>query len=164
MTDSRTDDRADDYVSPAVVADILRLTPQAVRDQARRGQLPCVIRRVGTTRHRYLFPRAAIEALVPTSSSEPKPLPSQEFSTLDLELAMTKRQLAELDKEVALLRAENADLRRDVLRANRAIRVLTEVGLEAGTRASSDSAVATTLGNGGAEGRRSSLWTTSRQG
>jgi len=125
-------DASDDYLSPGDAARLLRVTPQAVRDQARRGQLPCVIRRVGTTRHQYLFPRSAIEALVPMSSAEPKPLPSQDFSTLDLELALTKRQLAELDKEVALLRAQNADLRRDVLRANRAIRVLTEVGLEAG--------------------------------
>jgi len=125
-------DVSDDYLSPGDAARLLRVTPQAVRDQARRGQLPCVIRRVGTTRHQYLFPRSAIEALVPTPSSEPKPLPSQDFSTLDLELALTKRQLAELDKEVALLRAQNADLRREVLRANRAIRVLTEVGLEAG--------------------------------
>jgi Helix-turn-helix domain len=126
-------DASDDYLSPADAARLLRVTPQAVRDQARRGQLPCVIRRVGTTRHRYLFPKAAIEALVPSSpTSEAKPVPSHDLSTLDLELAMTKRQVAELDKEVALLRAQNADLRRDLLRASRAIRVLTEVGLEAG--------------------------------
>jgi hypothetical protein len=123
----------DDYVSPGVVADILRLTPQAVRDQARRGQLPCVIRRVGATRHQYLFPRAAIEALVPSSTSEAKPIPTHDLSTLDLELAMAKSQVAELDKEVALLRAQNAVLRRELQRANRAIRALTEVGFEAGS-------------------------------
>jgi hypothetical protein len=123
----------DDYLSPADAARLLRVTPQAVRDQARRGQLPCVIRRVGTTRHQYLFPKSAIEAIAPTAASEPRPAPSHDFSTLDLELAMTKRQLAELDKEVALLRAQNADLRRELVRANRAIRVLTEVGLEAGS-------------------------------
>jgi hypothetical protein len=123
---------SDDYLSPSDAARLLRVTPQAVRDQARRGQLPCVIRRVGTTRHQYLFPKSAIEALVPAAVPEAKAMPSHDFSTLDLELAMTKRQLADLDKEVALLRAQNADLRRDILRANRAIRVLTEVGLEAG--------------------------------
>ena len=45
---------------------------------------------------------------------------------------MARSQVAELDKQVAVLRAENADLRRDLQRANRAIRVLTESSLEAG--------------------------------
>jgi hypothetical protein len=126
----------DDYLTPADAARLLRVTPQAVRDQARRGQLPCLIRRVGTTRHQYLFPRTAIEALAPaTSSGGPPPVPpSSDLSTIDLELAMARSQLAELDKLVAVLRAENADLRRELLRANRAIRVLTEFGVETGDR------------------------------
>jgi hypothetical protein len=121
-----------EYVAPAHVAQLLGVTPQAVRDQARRGQLPCVIRRVGPTRHQYLFPRAAIEAMLPPAEREPAPQPVHDLSTVDLELAMARTQVVELDKEVALLRAENADLRRDLQRANRAIRVLTESSLEAG--------------------------------
>jgi hypothetical protein len=120
-----------DYVAPAHVARLLGVTTQAVRDQARRGQLPCVIRRVGATRHQYLFPRAAIEALVPTGERESRPeAPSPDLSTADLELAMARSQAAELDKLVAVLRAENADLRRELQRANRAIRVLTDSSVE----------------------------------
>jgi hypothetical protein len=122
-----------DYVAPAHVARLLGVTPQAVRDQARRGQLPCVIRRVGATRHQYLFPRVAIEALVPAAD---RPAGSEaaahDLSTIDLELAMARSQVAELDKSVAVLRAENADLRRELQRANRAIRVLTDSSVETG--------------------------------
>jgi len=122
-----------DYVAPAHVAELLGVTPQAVRDQARRGQIPCVIRRVGTTRHQYLFPRAAIEAMLPAAERESGPEPSHDLSTVDLELAMARSQAFELDKQLAVLRAENADLRRELQRANRAIRVLTESSLEAGS-------------------------------
>ena len=124
---------ADDYISPADAARLLRVTPQAVRDQARRGQLPCVIRRVGTTRHRYLFPRAAIEALVPTATAAaPPPSHGDDLSTADVQLAMAQREIAELDKQVALLRAENAELRRTLERANRAIYQLTDLSFDAG--------------------------------
>ncbi len=123
----------DDYIPPAVAARLLRVTPQAVRDQARRGQLPCVIRRVGTTRHQYLFPRGAIEALVPaaTRSAQP-PSRDDDLSTADVQLAMAQREVAELDKQVALLRAENAELRRTLERANRAIYQLTDLSFDAG--------------------------------
>jgi hypothetical protein len=45
---------------------------------------------------------------------------------------MARSQVAELDKSVAVLRAENADLRRELQRANRAIRVLTDSSVETG--------------------------------
>jgi hypothetical protein len=122
-----------DYVAPGEVARLLGVTAQAVRDQARRGQLPCVIRRVGATRHQYLFPRAAIEALLPDAAPESRPDAARhDLSTIDLELAMARSQVAELDKLVAVLRSENADLRRELQRANRAIRVLTESSVETG--------------------------------
>jgi hypothetical protein len=121
-----------DYVAPAQVARLLGVTPQAVRDQARRGQLPCVIRRVGATRHQYLFPRAAIEALVPTAERPRPESPSHDLSTIDLELAMARSQVAELEKQVAVLHSENAELRRELQRANRAIRVLTDSTVETG--------------------------------
>jgi hypothetical protein len=122
-----------DYLAPAHVARLLGVTSQAVRDQARRGQLPCVIRRVGATRHQYLFPRNAIEALLPPAEASQPVAAGHDLSTVDLELAMARSQAAELDKQIAVLRAENADLRRELQRANRAIRVLTESSLETGT-------------------------------
>jgi hypothetical protein len=123
---------AADYIAPADVARLLGVTTQAVRDQARRGQLPCVIRRVGATRHQYRFPRAAIEQLLPDAAPAATTTAGHDLSTVDLELAMARSQAADLDKEVAVLRAENADLRRELDRAKRAIRVLTETSLEAG--------------------------------
>ena len=123
----------DDYIPPAVAARLLRVTPQAVRDQARRGQLPCVIRRVGPTRHQYLFPRTAIEALVPASPTQMKPPPrGDDLSTADVQLAMAQREIADLDKQVALLRAENSELVRKLERANRAIYQLTDLSFDAG--------------------------------
>lgn len=103
---------AEDFVSPSDAARMLGLTPQAVRDQARRGQLPCVIRRVGARRHRYLFPRAAIEALVPSVVVPARAGREHDLSTADVELALAQRELAALDKALALARAENDELRR----------------------------------------------------
>jgi len=71
--------------------------------------------------------------MLPAAERESGPEPSHDLSTVDLELAMARSQAFELDKQLAVLRAENADLRRELQRANRAIRVLTESSLEAGS-------------------------------